>query len=299
MAHLIKIKDNHVGYVDIVKYLMENGTKQNSRNGNTIELEDVVIEVENPTLTALDGVRPFYGPEIGLVEGLQLVAGISDSALTAQIQPNFRNYMEDDTGKFWGAYGPRVIDQLPIIVERLREDPDTRQAVITLWDPEFDAKGGKKDHPCTSLFNFRIRDGKLNMSTYMRSNDAIWGWPFDLIQFSMLMQSVAHALKVEVGTYTHHVGSFHIYEPHWGIAQDIIDLKHGIGKVFYIPSFFEWGEWESIRACAFRVYRVITQTLSWKDAWMFGIPRDELTITKMLLAKRAQQLEKVLDAFEP
>lgn len=287
MAHLIKIENNHRGYRDIVKYLMENGVEQDSRNGKTIEIEDFVIEVADPTVTAADEVRKFYSPEIGLVEGLQLVSGVSDSALTAQIQPNFRNYMEDDTGKFWGAYGPRIVNQLPIIIERLREDPDTRQAVITLWDPEFDAHGGKKDHPCTSLFNFRIRDGKLNMSTFMRSNDAIHGWPFDLIQFSMLLQSMAFELEVEVGTYSHHVGSFHIYEPHWGVAREIIDNDHGIGGLFIIPFFKAIGE-DSFQTRAFKTYRVLTQTLPFEELELF----DEKIIVDDLFAKRLQQAVK-------
>lgn len=293
MAHLIQIEDNHTGYRNIIEYLMKKGTKQDSRNGKTIELEDVIIEVANPILTAANGVRKFYTPEIGLVEGLQLISGVSDSALTAQIQPNFRNYMEDDTGKFWGAYGPRIVNQLPIIVERLREDPDTRQAVITLWDPEFDAHGGKKDHPCTSLFNFRIRDGKLNMSVFMRSNDAIHGWPFDLIQFSMLMQSIAFELGVEVGIYSHHVGSFHIYEPHWGVAQEIIDNAHTIGDWFVIPLFSSIGE-ESFQERAFKTYRVVTQTLPYETIQT----RDEDVVAEMLLGKRVQQLAKFMSSIK-
>jgi thymidylate synthase len=187
------------------------------------------------------------------------------------------------------------VNQLPIIVERLREDPDTRQAVITLWDPEFDAHGGKKDHPCTSLFNFRIRDGKLNMSTFMRSNDAIHGWTFDLIQFSMLMQSIASSLQVGVGTYSHHVGSFHIYEPHWNIANAIIANIYGEGDVFEIPFFSINGtSWDAVKSRAFTTYRVVTQTLPYSEI----ITRDEDVIASMLLEKRAQQLAKVLNTIK-
>jgi thymidylate synthase len=293
LAHLIQIEDNHTGYRDIIKYLMENGEEQDSRNGKTIELEDVVIEVDNPKITAGSGVRKFYSPEIGLVEGLQLISGVSDSALTAQIQPNFRNYMEDDTGKFWGAYGPRIVDQLPIIVERLREDPDTRQAVITLWNPEFDAKGGKKDHPCTSLFNFRIRNGALNMSTFMRSNDAIHGWPFDLVQFSMLQQTIARELGVATGRYSHHVGSFHIYEPHWGVAQEIINEVHGIGGPYLIPRF-KANEGQTFQERAFETYRVVTQTLPWENLKT----TDEKEVAQKLLDKRQAQLKRFMGTID-
>jgi thymidylate synthase len=224
VAELVKIHNNHTGYFDVLAALFRSGRVQDSRNGKTLEVEDLVIEVENPTLNSPEGVRPNYNSSIGVVEGLQLLAGISDSGLTADIQPQFRAYMDD--GKFWGAYGPRTVDQFPIIVNRLIADHDTRQAVITLWDPEFDALGGKKDHPCTTAFFFLIRDGKLNMKVVMRSMDLWWGWPYDAVQFSMVHQAVAACVGAAVGTYTHHAISGHLYEPHWDIANDTLkELK--------------------------------------------------------------------------
>lgn len=217
MAQVVKIQNNHEGFFDVLAALFSHGTVQPSRNGQTLEIEDLIIEVENPVFNSPEGVRPGYNSSIGVVEGLQLLAGISDSGLTADIQPQFRAYMDD--GKFWGAYGPRTKDQFPIIVDRLLRDSDTRQAVITLWDPEFDALGGKKDHPCTTAFFFLVRDGKLNMKVVMRSMDLWWGWPYDAVQFSMVQQAVAACLKLPVGTYTHHAVSAHLYEPHWNIAK--------------------------------------------------------------------------------
>jgi hypothetical protein len=121
----------------------------------------------------------------------------------------------------------------------------------------------------------------------MRSNDAIHGWPFDLIQFSMLMQSMAHELGVKVGTYTHHVGSFHIYEPHWEVAQEIIDNVHGIGQRFPIPFFMRIDE-DSFQTRAFKTYRVLTQTLPFTELETF----DEKVIVDDLFAKRLQQAVK-------
>jgi hypothetical protein len=118
----------------------------------------------------------------------------------------------------------------------------------------------------------------------MRSNDAIHGWPFDLIQFSMLMQSMAHELEVEVGTYSHHVGSFHIYEPHWTVAAEIVRNDHGIGGRFPIPYFMAIGD-DSFQTRAFKTYRVLTQTLPFETLETF----DEKVIVDDLFAKRLQQ----------
>ena len=297
MAELVKIRGAASGYQEVLETLLTKGRHQQSRNGATIEIEDFVIELADPMQAVLGSARPGYNEAIGAVEGLQLVAGISDSSLTCEIQPNFRAFMDD--GKFWGAYGPRTVDQFPIITERLRLDPDTRQAVITLWDPEFDAKGGKQDHPCTTAFNFRIRGGRLSMTTFMRSNDGYWGWPYDVYQFAMVQTTMAHVLGVQLGTYTHHAASFHLYEPHWEIAKAIVDgdpysdnPKHVLG---FRPQPQPWtspttGEehrstritWEDARDSARRVWHVVRGVAA-ADTLVGGA---EISYAKMLMDRK-------------
>lgn len=315
MAHLVKIKNNHSDYVKVLGALFGNGQVQESRNGKTLEVQDLIIEVENPHEMAPNGVRTGYSVSIGWVEGLQLIAGISDSALTAQVQPNFRNYMEDDTGKFWGAYGPRLVDQLPVIAGRLAAEPDTRQAVTTLWDPEFDSRGGKKDHPCTTAFVFQIRDGRLNMSTLMRSNDLWWGWPYDSQQFAMLQLTLAGVLEVPVGTYTHHAVSAHLYEPHWAAAESVLNDGFPEQPAIQTPMFvtddtgtdgFAYGDpaedrrrraerrWEAVRQRAFTTYRAVTQTLPVSVLET----EDEVRVAQELMKRRTLTLSKELTKLD-
>ena len=313
MAELVKIKDNHEGFFKVIRTLFDKGVEQKSRNGNTLEIEDLIIEVEDPVYNSPEGVRPGYNSSIGVVEGLQLLAGISDSGLTADIQPQFRAYMDD--GKFWGAYGPRTVDQFPIIVDRLSRDHDTRQAVITLWDPEYDAKGGKKDHPCTTAFFFLVRDGKLNMKTVMRSMDLWWGWPYDAVQFSMVQQAVAACLGIPVGTYTHHAVSAHLYEPHWKAAgymldngyvsetrQPVLSFTPDKNMARYLPVLRTDGFnlWGNIREQAFDTLSVVAGTKNATDLWN----NTQQALAQQLLTRKAkvvqQNLEKVeaLDDFD-
>lgn len=309
MAEVIKIHDNHQGFFDVLATLFAKGTPQPSRNGKTLEIEDLVIEVENPVFNSPEGVRPGYNASIGVVEGLQLLAGISDSGLTADIQPQFRAYMDD--GKFWGAYGPRTVDQFPIIANRLVNDHDTRQAVITLWDPEYDALGGKKDHPCTTAFFFLIRDGKLNMKVVMRSMDLWWGWPYDAVQFSMVHQAMASVLRLPVGTYTHHAVSAHLYEPHWQIAEETLRKrevsetrqpvlsfepnKHAEAYLPHnplveIPASLEW---KNIQQQAFDTLGVVSGFQSADKLWN----QTQHTLAQQLLTRKAavvaQNLKKI------
>jgi thymidylate synthase len=59
----------------------------------------------------------------------------------------------------------------------------------------------------------------------MRSNDAIWGLPYDVFLFTFLQEMMAIELKVELGSYYHFAGSLHLYERHLGLANRILESQ--------------------------------------------------------------------------
>jgi thymidylate synthase len=103
----------------------------------------------------------------------------------------------------------------------LQKDSDTRQAVVALYRPN-DCGISTKDMPCTLTLQFMIRNDKLNLIVNMRSNDLWFGGVYDIFCFTALQELMANELKVEVGLYYHHVGSFHLYEKNIKDVQDAI-----------------------------------------------------------------------------
>lgn len=97
-------------------------------------------------------------------------------------------------------------------VEILKNDPDTRQAIIQI--PIMPGRGSK-DTPCTSHIHFHIRDGKLMATTVMRSSDCILGIPIDLFQFTMWQIEMAKELGLELGWHRFVSDNLHIYEKNW------------------------------------------------------------------------------------
>lgn len=223
-AAVINIEDGVNGYVDLVKHVLENGKEVAPRGMKTREIEDAVIRIDNVFNTLPLEVGRGTVPGIGAVEACQLLAGVTVPDLVISVGPQFANYAEDN-GLFHGAYGPRTAGQYDILIERLQQDPDTRQAVVTIWNPQLDLQAQKRDYPCTILHQFRIRDNKLNMSVYMRSNDVWLGAAYDFFQFTRVQIAMASVLGIEPGKYTHHVGSLHIYEQHYESADK---LKHAL-----------------------------------------------------------------------
>lgn len=104
--------------------------------------------------------------------------------------------------------------QLDYVVEKLKDNPSTRQAAISIYDAKEHDKYSS-DTPCTYAIQFSIRTvgiiDKLCMSVYMRSNDIWYGFCNDQYQFSMLQQTVAERLGMELGWYYHHAHNMHLY----------------------------------------------------------------------------------------
>ena len=103
------------------------------------------------------------------------------------------------------------VDQLRSTLVLLKERPSSRRAVVQLFNAE-DIETHHKEVPCTTTFQFFIRDDRLHMAVTMRSNDAYKGLPHDIFCFTMIQEMLARALGVELGEYIHFAGSMHVYE---------------------------------------------------------------------------------------
>ena len=226
MTKTFIVPNLRTGYVDICKDVVLLGKPTHPRGMLTHELTDVTIQIIDPTDALPLGVNRKLNKAIAAAEALQLIAGHSVPELLPKISANFEQFMEDfsDGKRFWGAYGDRIlvpdprssgstIHQADLVVERLKVDPDSRQALIVLWRPELDLlQSGHADYPCTVMLMFLIRNGKLQLHVTMRSNDVWWGLAYDAFQFTQLQLTVAHALGVPAGPYFHHAISLHAYE---------------------------------------------------------------------------------------
>lgn len=109
----------------------------------------------------------------------------------------------------WCIYKKYGFNQWKYVKKLLKKDPNTRQAVIHIKTAD---DMPTKDMNCTVSIQFLLRDGKLNATVYMRSNDIWMGFPYDVFTFTALQCKMAMELGVEVGTYTHVAGSLHLYE---------------------------------------------------------------------------------------
>lgn len=232
-AHLVYFEDMQQGYVELVDYCFANGRSRSPRGMKTLELANTTVVLEDPRKSHPVGIGRRYSPAIAAAEALSLVGGVADPFLMLSVGSRFKLFM--DGGQLHGAYGPRVRDQFPKVHNRLREDADTRQAVLQVWDSKYDLSDHwvPRDPPCTLSLTFALVDDRLEMGTVMRSNDLWYGTAHDFPMFTALQLTMASALGVEPGPYVHFAHSLHLYERNFDAAEQL--LQSPMGKVDVWP----------------------------------------------------------------
>jgi len=215
-------------YPQVLRRIFQWGERRSPRGLATFDLGFTSIVLLDTGNAMPLGIGRKLNPAIGAVEAVQLIAGVSNPQLVLRLAPQMSRYTDQaeydgSERMFWGAYGERIKMQAYAQIRKFITDPNTRQAVITLWDPWLDNVDGKHDYPCTIALQFHMRDSVLDMNTIMRSNDAWLGLPYDVFQFTQLQYSMAYALNTVPGVYRHTALSFHMYERDAPVARALVD----------------------------------------------------------------------------
>lgn len=121
-------------------------------------------------------------------------------------------------GKFSYTYNERLRKQLYPVIEQLDKNPNTRQAVMTIYDQHEDVKnlGGVARIPCSMHYQFLIRKRQdkryLDIIYAMRSCDFYTHFIYDVALADGLRKYISWLLKLEQGHLTHFIGSLHFYK---------------------------------------------------------------------------------------
>ena len=126
--------------------------------------------------------------------------------------PEIWKRMADESGRVNSNYGYQWERgyQLDRVVAMLKENPDTRQACVSIYDGK-EMNKYHYDTPCTYAVQFTIVNNRLDMCVTMRSNDLWYGFCNDQYQFSRLQEMVSKRLKIDTGVYYHFAHNMHLY----------------------------------------------------------------------------------------
>lgn len=199
---------------DVYTFYTNQIIKYGYQVNNTKELINVIFSINNVTNTNCFLTKRNISYKYVLAELIWYFSGDNSVEFIGKFA-NMWKHISDDGLTNNSAYGYILkekygFDQIEKIIELLKKDPNSRRAVLNINSANKNVIE-TKDEPCTISIQFLLRNGKLHCTTVMRSNDLYFGLPYDAIFFTELQKYVAHALGVQVGSWTHFAGSMHIY----------------------------------------------------------------------------------------
>lgn len=210
---------------EVYKQVIEELLSRKPEGNGTIEIENCLMEIAHPSLERFH--LPYRKMSKKYCEAeLKWYWSGDNSCETIGQYAKMWLRLTDDGKTNNSAYGYILFkkygfNQLEQIISLLKKDPNTRRALLNISDPTID-RINTKDMQCTVGIDFLNRDGELDMTVVMRSNDVFFGFPYDCVFFMSIQKYVAKRLGLRVGKYVHHSISMHMYERD---IQKFIDNK--------------------------------------------------------------------------
>jgi len=138
-------------------------------------------------------------------------------------------FNKEDLAIYEFSYGPRIFnyfgkkDQInDFIIPLLKGSPNSRRAVISLFNPYTDSDVMNKNIPSLMFIHFKISDKRLNCTCFIRSNDFFIGWPGNIYQIYMLQKYVADKLGIDTGMSSTISCSAHVFHEHFENIKKIV-----------------------------------------------------------------------------
>lgn len=132
-------------------------------------------------------------------------------------------YLDDDG--FIYTYSERLqnyndINQLDVIINRLNKNINSNRAIAVTYNPMVDMN--RQDIPCLQLIQALVRNDKLILSVYFRSNDLYGAFPSNMMFLTYLGMKIANELDVKFDYIDYHCSSLHVYETDYKQALKVI-----------------------------------------------------------------------------
>jgi len=134
----------------------------------------------------------------------------------------------------WPAPDGKSIDQISLLIEGIKTNPDSRRHIVSAWNPaEIDKMALP---PCHALFQFYVANGKLSCQLYQRSADVFLGVPFNIASYALLTMMVAQVCRLKPGEFIHSFGDTHIYTNHFEqVKEQLSRIPRPLPKMLINP----------------------------------------------------------------
>jgi len=203
------------------RYFYKTISKHGRKFADTRALFNVGFTIHKPQLNIISDKKRGWNLDYAKAEWDWYLSGERSIRALGNIYgkvPEIWKRMADSQNNVNSNYGWqwKRNDQIDYVVDLLKNEPDTRQAAISIYDgkehPDY-----KTDTPCTYAVQFTNVENRLNMCVTMRSNDLWYGFCNDQYQCSKLLELVCKETGLDMGTYYHFAHNLHIYSNKLGL----------------------------------------------------------------------------------
>lgn len=219
-------------YLDLIRHIQKQGSEKTDRTGTgTKSVFGYQMRFDLSKGFPLVTTKKIHVKSV-IHELLWFLKGDTNINYLTQNGVRIWNEWADEKGDLGPVYGHQWrnwndegIDQIKMVIETLKTNPDSRRMLVSAWNPsvmpdtavsfaENVANHKAALPPCHAFFQFYVAQGKLSCQLYQRSADLFLGVPFNIASYALLNLMVAQVCDLQAGTFVHTFGDVHIYSNH-------------------------------------------------------------------------------------
>ena len=209
-------------YLDLMQHVLDHGTTKSDRTGTgTTSVFGYQMRFDLSKGFPLVTTKKCHLKSI-IHELLWFLQGSTNTKYLKENGVSIWDEWADENGNLGPVYGKqwrswetidgRVIDQIKVAVDQIKNNPDSRRIIVSAWNV------GELDKmalaPCHAFFQFYVADGKLSCQLYQRSADIFLGVPFNIASYALLTMMMAQVCGLKYGDFVHTFGDAHLYSNH-------------------------------------------------------------------------------------
>jgi thymidylate synthase len=209
-------------YLDLMRRVRSHGVKKSDRTGTgTLSIFGHQMRFDLGEGFPLVTTKKLHLKSI-IHELIWFLAGDSNIAYLKANNVSIWDEWADENGNLgpvygkqwrsWAAPDGRAIDQIRLVAETIKTNPDSRRLIVTAWNPADIPDMALA--PCHCLFQFYVAEGRLSCQLYQRSADVFLGVPFNIASYALLTLMMAKVTELQPGEFVHTLGDAHLYLNH-------------------------------------------------------------------------------------
>ena len=209
-------------YLDLLRHVLAHGVRKEDRTGTgTLSVFGYQmrfgLESQFPLLTTKKvHLKSIVHELLWFLRGETNVRYLKENGVSIWDEwADERGELGPIYGKQWRSWGTAdggTIDQMKLVLEQIRSQPDSRRLIVSAWNV------GEIERmalaPCHTLFQFYVAQGRLSCQLYQRSGDIFLGVPFNIASYALLTLMVAQVCELKPGDFVHTLGDAHLYLNH-------------------------------------------------------------------------------------